>query len=242
MKKVNRILSNGFEDEMKQSTKPMTMQGTIYKILALLSLTIFSFCLTWSQYTGTNESHIVKYLIIGVIVGLVSGLTTSVNPKIAKFTSPIYALAQGCVLGGLSAVLNSKSEGLAIQAVLTTFSLLSAMLIVYKFKIIKVTDKFKRGIYIATFGIFIIYLLNLILNLFGLNVPLLHSTGIIGILISLFIVGVATLNLLVDFDFIENAVNQRYPKHLEWYGAFGVIVTLIWLYLEVIDLLQKLRK
>ena len=156
-------------------------------------------------------------------------------------TAPIYAILEGLFLGGISAVFESRFPGIVIQAVALTFGVLFCLLAAYTTRLIKVTQNFRLGVVAATGGIVIIYAISFIGGLFGLNVPYIHESGIIGIGFSLFVVVIAALNLVLDFDFIESGVEQGAPKYMEWYAAFGLLVTLVWLYLEILRLLAKLR-
>jgi len=156
-------------------------------------------------------------------------------------TAPIYALLEGLVLGGLSAVLELRYPGIAIQAVSLTFGTLFVLLIAYRSGWIKVTQKFRLGVVAATGGIFFFYLLEMVLSFFGIQFTSINGSGVIGIGFSLIVVGIAALNLVLDFDFIEQGVQLGAPRYMEWYGAFGIMVTLVWLYLEILRLLAKMR-
>jgi uncharacterized YccA/Bax inhibitor family protein len=159
----------------------------------------------------------------------------------APVTAPIYALLEGLVLGGLSAVFELKYPGIAMQAVGLTFGTLFVMLLAYKSGLIKVTQKFRMGVVAATGGIMVFYLIEMLLGFFGIQFTTINGAGPIGIAVSLFIVAIAALNLVLDFDFVEQGVAAGVPKYMEWYAAFGIIVTLVWLYLEILTLLSKLR-
>ncbi|RWZ58797.1 Bax inhibitor-1/YccA family protein [Halobacillus fulvus] len=219
----------------------MTLGGTIAKIALLFLFLLGTAAYTWYQYAqGVN---VTMMMTIGAIGGLIIALITIFIPKAAPITAPIYAALEGFLIGGLSAFLESSYSGIVIQAVSLTLAVMGALLFLYAARIIKVTKNFRLMVVSATLGIFIVYLVHLILNLFfGMQVPYLHDSGPIGIGISLFIVAIAALNLVLDFDFIEAGVNNGAPKHMEWYGAFGLIVTLVWLYIEILRLLQKLRR
>jgi uncharacterized YccA/Bax inhibitor family protein len=157
-------------------------------------------------------------------------------------TAPLYAVLEGLFLGGISALYELKFQGIVIQAVALTFGTLAALLLAYKSRLIKVTENFKLGVVAATGGIALVYLISIGLGFFGIRMPYLHDSGPIGIGISVFIVIVAALNLVLDFDFIEQGAAQGAPKYMEWYAAFGLLVTLIWLYLEILRLLAKVRR
>ena len=160
----------------------------------------------------------------------------------APFTVPMYCLLEGGLLGGISALADAMYPGIANQAICLTFGILAALLMLYKSKMIAVTDNFRLGIFSATFGIFIVYMLNIVLSLFGFSfMGPLFGNSTTGILFSLFVVGIAAFNLVLDFDFIEQGAEKGAPKYMEWYGAFGLMITLIWLYIEILNLLMKLR-
>ncbi|MEY4484179.1 MAG: hypothetical protein RL693_1631, partial [Verrucomicrobiota bacterium] len=158
----------------------------------------------------------------------------------APVTGSVYALAQGVVLGGVSAMYEAQFHGLVLQAVLLTFGVFLALLAVYTLRIVKVTDKLRMGIFAATASIGLVYLATIILGFFNIQIPYIHGAGIVGIGFSLVVVGIAAMNLLLDFDMIENGVTQGAPKYMEWYAAFGLLVTLVWLYLEILRLLAKI--
>jgi uncharacterized YccA/Bax inhibitor family protein len=168
-------------------------------------------------------------------------MVTVFKKEWAPVTAPIYALLEGLVLGGLSAMTELRYPGIAIQAVSLTFGTLFVLLMAYSSRIIKVTEKFRLGVVAATGGIMVFYLLQMVLGFFGIQFHTLNGAGVIGIGFSVLICAIAALNLVLDFDFIERGVNYGAPKYMEWYGAFGIMVTLIWLYLEILRLLSKMR-
>jgi len=220
------------------ASQVMTIQGTVNKTFLLLILVIGSAIFTWVQYfNGVNVS---LYMITGAIGGFIVALVTVFAKRLAPVTAPIYAVLEGLFIGGISAFYETQVEGITFQAVSLTFMVLLGLLLAYKSRLIKVTHNFRLGVFAATVGIFFTYLLNLILSFFGLSIPFLHDAGPIGILVSLFIVVIAALNLVLDFDFIEKGASMNVPKYMEWYGAFGLMVTLIWLYLEILRLLSKI--
>ena len=163
------------------------------------------------------------------------------KPTTAPIVAPGYALLEGLFLGGISSIMEARFPGIVIQAVGLTFGTLFALLFAYKSGLIKATENFKLGVAAATGGIFMMYMLSFILGFFGMNVPFIHGNGIIGIGISGFIVVIAALNLVLDFDFIEHGVEQGAPKFMEWRAALGLMITLVWLYIEILHLLSKLR-
>ncbi|WP_439116433.1 Bax inhibitor-1/YccA family protein [Paenibacillus antri] len=217
----------------------MTLDGTVNKAFILLVILSAGAMVTWNRYFEGQE---VFPLAIGsAIVGLVLALIIAFAHRTAPFLAPVYAAAEGIFVGGLSAHYESLYRGITLQAVLLTVAVFVALLLAYKTRLIRATQNFKLGVFAATAGIFIMYLLSFVLGLFGVAVPFLHENGWVGIGISLFIVVIAALNLVLDFDFIESGARNGLPKHMEWYGAFGLVVTLIWLYLEILRLLAKLR-
>ena len=168
-------------------------------------------------------------------------MVTVFKQTLAPYTTPIYAALEGVALGGISVVFEARYPGIVSQAVFLTFGTLGALLMAYRSGVVKATENFKLGVVAATGGIALLYFLSFILGFFGMSVPLIHSSGTFGILFSLFVVVIAALNLVLDFDFIEKGVERGAPKHMEWYGAFGLLVTLVWLYLEILHLLAKLQ-
>ena len=159
----------------------------------------------------------------------------------AGITAPIYAVIEGMILGSISAIFEKNYPGIVIQAVGLTFGVLFCLLMVYKSRLIKVTDNFRLGVVAATGGIALFYFISLALGFFGMRIPFIHESGPLGIGFSLFVVVIASLNLVLDFDFIEKGAEAGAPKFMEWYGAFGLLVTLVWLYIEILRLLSKLR-
>ena len=168
-------------------------------------------------------------------------LVTIFKKNWAPFTTPIYALLEGILLGALSALLELAYPGIVVQAVGLTFAIMLALLGAYTILRIRPSENFKLGVSAATGGIFLLYLVSFVLSFFGVRIPYIHESGLIGIGFSLVVVVIASLNLVLDFDLIEQGVNQGAPKFMEWYGAFGLLVTLVWLYLEILNLLSKLR-
>jgi uncharacterized YccA/Bax inhibitor family protein len=221
-----------------EATETMTAQGAANKTLLLLVFLLIPAAYSWSQFTaGANMS---LYIGGGVIGGLVFALVTTFKPTWARITAPLYAAFEGLFLGAISAYFEAQYPGIASQAIALTFGTLLTMLIVYKTGLIKVTHKFRMGVVAATGGIALIYLASWILGFFNISLPLLHNASLFSIGFSLLVVGIAALNLVLDFDFIDQGEAQDAPKHMEWYAAFGLMVTLIWLYIEFLRLLSKL--
>lgn len=219
----------------------MTLQGTVNKTLTLIGLLVVSAAMAWNLV----ERHPAAFgpLLIGsMITGLLLVLASSFRPAWAPIVAPAYGVAEGIFVGLISARYAALYEGIVLQAALLTVGILCALLFAYQSGLIKATENFKLGIVAATGGIFLVYLLTFVLGLFGVQVPYIHQGGIIGIGFSLFVVVIAALNLVLDFDFIETGVAAGAPRYLEWQAALGLLVTLVWLYIEILRLLAKLRR
>ena len=220
----------------------MTIQGTVNKTGLLLILTALPAAWVWNQFfAAQNPAVAVPWMLGGAILGFIIALVTIFKKEWAMVTAPAYAICEGLFLGGISAFYELQFRGIVIQAVALTFGTLAALLLAYKSGLIKATENFKLGVAAATGGIALVYILSMVLGFFGMRIPYLHDTGPIGIGISVFIVIIAALNLVLDFDFIEQGATQGAPKYYEWYASFALLVTLIWLYLEILRLLAKLR-
>jgi uncharacterized YccA/Bax inhibitor family protein len=208
----------------------------------LLVCTIATAAWTWSRFLQSRDmTDVTPLMLVGFIGGFIFAMVTTFKKEWSPVTAPIYALLEGLALGGLSAVIDLRYPGIAIQAVGLTFGTLFVLLLAYRSGLIKVTQKFRLGIIAATGGIMVFYLLQMLLGFFGIQFVSINGSGIVGIGFSLFVVAIAALNLVLDFDFIERGVQYGAPKYMEWYGAFGIIVTLVWLYLEILRLLSKMR-
>jgi uncharacterized YccA/Bax inhibitor family protein len=218
----------------------MTVNGTVWATASLLVLLIAAGVFGWLSVDATAESVSMPGWLLPVMLGGVAVLTIF-KPNLARFTAPAYALLEGALLGAISALFNTAYDGIVLQAVALTIGVFAIMLFLFATRVIRVTDKLRMGIVAATGAIALVYLANILLSLFDASVPFLHDTGPVGVGISLVIVGVAAFNLLLDFDFVERGVAAGAPKHVEWYAAFGLLVTIIWLYLELLRLLAKLQ-
>jgi uncharacterized YccA/Bax inhibitor family protein len=220
----------------------MTLNGTVNKTGLMLMILLASAAWTWSRYTGPESAGAIMPLVLtGLVGGLVVALVTIFKKTWSPYTAPLYALFEGLFLGGVSAVLETQFPGIVMQAAALTFGVLGALLLAYRSGLIKATENFKLGVVAATGGIFLVYLVNIVMGFFGHSIGFIHDSGWMGIGFSAFVVVIAALNLVLDFDFIENGVEQGAPKYMEWYAAFGLMVTLVWLYLEILRLLTKLR-
>src|SRR5579859_1169200 len=224
------------------ATDRMTLNGTVNRTGVLLICALASAAFTWRAYMEAQDPSAVSgWLMLGVFGGFITAMITIFKQTWAPVTAPIYALMEGLFLGGISAFLEMRYPGIAVQAVGLTFGVLLTMLVVYSSGLIRVTDKLRIGIIAATGGIALFYLMEMILSFFGIQFATINGSGPIGIAFSLFVCAIAALNLVLDFDFIEQGVNGGAPKYMEWYGAFGIMVTLVWLYLEILRLLSKMR-
>jgi uncharacterized YccA/Bax inhibitor family protein len=224
------------------TTARMTLGGTVNKTGILLICAVATAAWTWHLFLQSrNLADVVPYLLVGGIGGFIVAMITAFRKEWAPVTAPMYALLEGLVLGGLSALFDFRYPGIAIQAVGLTFGTLFVLLLAYSSGVIKVTQKFRLGVIAATGGIMIFYFLQMLLGFFGVRFLTVNGAGPIGIVFSLFVVAIAALNLVLDFDFIEQGVSYGAPRYMEWYGAFGIMVTLVWLYLEILRLLAKMR-
>ena len=233
----NPALSKRTFNNLKSTTgEVMTLDGTVNKTAMSLAILLFA-----AYYTYSNA--IMDYVLIGLIGGFIVALVTIFKKEWSPITVPIYAVLEGLYLGGVSKIFGNMFEpGIVTQAICLTLGILIALLFAYKTKIIKVTENFKLGVFAATAGILVVYLISILMSAFGgRGLPIMDptNTSMISIGFSLFVVGIASLNLVMDFDFIEQGVENGAPKYMEWYGAFGLLMTLIWLYLEILKLLAK---
>jgi uncharacterized YccA/Bax inhibitor family protein len=242
--KTFRDLANGGQfGGLIDAAGRMTLAGTVNKTGILLLCTLATACYTWRLFLESRDlSSVGGLMTIGLIGGFIVAMVTIFKQQWAPVTAPIYALLEGLALGGISAATEMRYPGIAIQAVALTFGTLFVLLLAYRSGLIQVTQKFRLGIIAATGGIAVFYLIEMLLGFFHINAfAAINGSSPVGILFSLFVVAIAALNLVLDFDFIEQGVSYGAPKYMEWYGAFGIMVTLIWLYLEIIRLLSKLR-
>jgi len=220
----------------------MTLAGVINRSILLLLLVAGTATGVW-VYSSSQPSVIYPMVMIGALGGFVVAMVTSFKKEWSPITSPVYAVLEGLFIGGISLVMEQRFPGLVLQAVLLTFGVMFALLAAYQTRIIRPSQTFKSVIVAATFGIVIVYLISMVMQLFfHTEIPLINGSGPMGIAFSLVVVGIAALNLVLDFDFIENGVAAGAPKWMEWYAAFALTVTLVWLYIEILRLLSKLRR
>ena len=230
------LSSQTFKNMSKTASEKMTIEGTVNKTaLSLLLL------MTTASYTWSNPSP--GLMMFGMFGGFILAIITIFKKNWAPYTVSGYALLKGLGLGGISYYFESMYPGIVSQAVFLTFGILAALLLAYKSKLIKPTENFKLGVTAATGGIAIMYLISWIMSFFGSGIPIMNpgNSSMFSIGFSIFVVIIASLNLVLDFDFIEEGAEIGAPKYMEWYGAFGLLVTLIWLYLEILRLLAKLQ-
>jgi uncharacterized YccA/Bax inhibitor family protein len=239
-KTSNPVFSQNRFDQMAQtrtSDEVMTVGGAVNKTLLLFGILLLSGAFAWDSVRSGGMGA--GLIFPGAILGLIIAIVTIFKPQWSPYTAPAYAFFEGLVLGAVSALYAAYYHGIVIQAAGLTLSILFVLLFVYRTGIIKATPKFKRGIIIATGGVFFFYVLNFIFSLFGGGVSL-ANFGLLGIGIQLVIVVIASLNLILDFDFIEKGAQAGMPKYTEWFAGFGLMVTLVWLYLEILRLLALL--
>lgn len=236
-----------FSTRADQGQDAMTIRGTVNKSFLLIAMVFASAYWSWSQsypngWGAEATPEIPGWYLPIVLIALVMAFIIIFKKTTAPFLVPVYAILEGLVLGALSAMFEVRFPGIVFQAVMLTMGTFMALLFAYKSQLIKATENFKLGIAAATGGIAIVYLIDLGLRFFGKSVPMIHESSPMGIAFSVVVVCIAALNLVMDFDFIEKGAENRAPKYMEWYAAFGLLVTLVWLYLEILRLLSKSRK
>jgi uncharacterized YccA/Bax inhibitor family protein len=226
----------------------MTVNGTINKTGLMFLIVLFAATFTWRKFFGAIDPTVpdamppgvLAWMIGGAIGGFITAIITTFSPRRAAMTAPIYAVFEGLFLGAISAMFEAKFPGLVMRAVSLTFGVFFIMLLLYRSGTIRATEKFRKVIFAATGGIALVYLVSFIAGMFGVDFGFMHGSSLMSIGFSLVVVVIAALNLILDFDMIIQGANSRAPKFMEWYGAFGLMVTLIWLYLELLRLLLKL--
>lgn len=227
-----------------EADNAMTLQGTVNRTGILLLCVVLGAGWVWNLFfrsASPDPAAVIPWMLVGGVGGFILAIVTIFKAQWAPVTSPIYALLEGLLLGGASSLAEFQYPGIVMQAVGLTFGTCLALLAAYSSGLVKATENFKLGVLAATGGIAIVYLVSMVLGLFGVRMPYIHENGLIGIGFSVFVVIIAALNLVLDFDFIESGAREGLPKYMEWYAAFGLMVTLIWLYLEILRLLIKIR-
>lgn len=219
----------------------MTINGAVNKTLLLTVLLVLSAGTCWNL-AESNPALAMPLMIGGAVVGLIVVIISCFKPVWSPVLGPIYGVVEGAFVGVISLRYASLYDGIVIQAAMITVGILFALLFAYRSRLIKATENFKLGVAAATGGIFLVYVATMVLGLFGVSIPYLHGSGMVGIGFSLFVVVIASLNLVLDFDFIENGARSGAPKYMEWRAAIGLLVTLVWLYIEVLRLLAKLNR
>jgi len=220
----------------------MTIQGAVNKTGLMLAILVAVAVIGWSKLSSAESmAEVMPWFWLGLVGGLVLAVIITFKKTLAPVLAPGYAAVEGLLLGIISAMMEQIYPGIVVQAVFLTFGTLGSLLVAYKTGLIKVTENFKLGVAAATGGIFAVYMIGWIMSFFGSGIPYIHESGLIGIGFSLFVVVIASMNLVLDFDFIEEGARRGAPKYMEWYGAFGLIVTLVWLCIEILHLLAKLQ-
>ncbi|MDR1169032.1 MAG: Bax inhibitor-1/YccA family protein [Heliobacteriaceae bacterium] len=248
----NPILNENFASQERiLSSEPMTINGAITKTALLLALVAVSFIYTWSLAFQGFTDKVQMLIWIGAIGGLISVLAAAFttrasmakgeNPTAVIWLAPAYAIFEGLCLGGISAAYEAFMEGIVLHAIVATFAVMLVMLALFRTGAIKVTEKFRSVLLTAMLSILAIYLIQFVAQFFGRGIPVIFGSGMFGIGFSIVVIAIAALNLIIDFDFIEQASQNLMPKNYEWYGALGLMVTLVWLYLEILRLLAKLN-
>jgi uncharacterized YccA/Bax inhibitor family protein len=238
MRTSNPALSDKSFRGLAVTGERMTLAGTVHKCFLMIAILLAAAVFSWSPAPSAAQ----VWYFPALIGTLVLAFVIIFKPRTAPFLAPVYAALEGALLGTISSLFEARYPGIALQAVLCTAGTFLALLFLYQSKLIRATENFKLGVVAATGGIALVYLIDMALRFFGMNVPYIHDGGPIGIGVSLVIVAIAALNLVLDFDFIERGADNGAPKYMEWYAAFGLVVTLVWLYLEMLRLLSKGRK
>jgi uncharacterized YccA/Bax inhibitor family protein len=240
--KESTFLDLGTGTVVRGDSGAMTLNGTVNRTAFLLIVTLAGALYTWNLFfSSQGTANLMPYVLGGALGGFVVAIVTIFKKTWSPVTAPLYAGLEGLFIGAVSAMFEQRFPGIVMQAVGLTFGTLAALLLAYRSGLIKATQNFKLGVFAATGGIALLYLVNIVMGFFGASIPFIHESGWLGIGFSAFVVVIAALNLVLDFDFIESGVEQGAPKYMEWYAAFGLLVTLVWLYLEILRLLSKLQ-
>jgi len=219
----------------------MTIGGTAWRAFVLVALVIASSAYTWWSVATGVAQNVMTLLWVGLIGGLVLAMVTIFRPQLAPWTSPLYAVVEGLALGSISVLMDRLYPGLPTQAVILTFGVFVAMLVLYSTRVIRVTERFRSIMISAMVGVLVFYVLKMLLSFFGIAIPLVDGGNAVGIGVSLLIAGIASFTLLLDFHAIEEGARMGAPRFMSWYGAFGLVVGLVWVYIEILNLLRKLR-
>jgi uncharacterized YccA/Bax inhibitor family protein len=236
----NPLFGDRLYQKVEVGVTGMTVKGTINRLAMLLAMTLITACWSWQQFRVDPGAGML-WAAGGAVLGLLLVLAMMFKRHLAAYLAPAYALAEGLFLGAISASFEQMYGGIVLQAVLLTFGVMFAMLFAYMTGIVKVTPGLMKAVFAATMGVAIYYLIAMVMGMFGAEAPLIHQSGPLGIAFSLVVIGIAAFNLVIDFAQIENAAQAGMPKYMEWYGAFALLVTLIWLYMEALRFLAKLR-
>lgn len=222
----------------------MTMQGTVAKTGLLMLFMLLTAGWTWMKFyqSGGNPAAVSTWITVGAIGGFILAMATIFKKEWAPVTATLYALCEGFFIGGISAMFEAQFPGIVIQSTALTFGTLAALLFAYRTGMIRVTEGFRTGLIIATGAIALLYVSAIILSFFGVSLSFIYQGGFFGIAFSLFVVAIAALNLVLDFDLIDQGASRGLPKYMEWYCGFALMVTLIWLYIEILRLLSKIRE
>lgn len=238
----NPVLNENFlENERVLQGEPMTINGSIAKSFILFGVLLLAAAFTWYLMASGYTDMAGMLSVGGAIVGFILALVIIFTRKAMSVLTPLYAVCEGFFVGGISAMFEASFTGIVFQAVTATFAAVFSMLALYRAGLIKATEKFRSVILISTASIAVIYLIQIIASFFGRGIPEIFTSSNLGIAFSVFVVAIAALNLILDFDFIERGANSMLEKQYEWYGAFGLMVTVVWLYIELLKLLAKLN-
>ncbi len=238
----NPLFNNNVAEQARVlEGEPMTINGAVNKTFILLACVVIAAFYTWFlAFSGyTDKAQMLTFG--GAIAGFIIAMVICFTRKAMHILAPLYAVCEGFFVGGISAVYAAQYAGIVMQAVLCTFAALFSMLALYRFGVIRCTDKFRAVVFTATLSVALVYLIQIIASFFGRGIPQIFTASPIGIGFSVIVVAIAALNLIIDFDFIERGSQNFFEKKYEWYGAFGLMVSLIWLYLEVLRLIAKLN-
>lgn len=235
-----------FRDLHFAADAPMTVNGTINKSLMLLAILIATSALSWDvgsrAISSNNPGAAMPWILGGAIGGLIVAVVTVFKKEWSPITAPLYAALEGIAVGAISAIYAGLHKGIVPIAAMLTIGIALTMLMVYRSGLIKVTQQFRMGVVAATGGVFLLYIATWVLGMFGVQMPFIHDSTPLGIGISVVIIVIASLNLVLDFDLIATGAQEGAPKYMEWYASFGLLVTLVWLYLEILRLLSKLQR